>query len=81
MPVGAFLSLAGGGKTEYNGGMKSLLQSNRYLANRRTREAWLRQSALESSIFEGARGLSTHSRGIRRNRRSIAAAKKAAKGS
>ena len=61
--------------------MKSLLKSNRYLANRRTREAWLRQSALESSVFEGARGLSAQRPGTRRKRRSNAAAKKAAKGS
>lgn len=60
----------------YNNGMKSLLQSNPYMVNRRLREAWLRQNALESSIFEGARGLSVHP--PRSKRRVKVASKKSA---
>ena len=61
--------------------MKSLLQSNPYLADPQTREEWLWQNARESSMFEGARGLPHHPPVVARKRRLKAAAKKAAKGS
>jgi hypothetical protein len=60
--------------------MKSLLKSNPYLADRRSRKAMLRQNARQSSIFEGARGLPDQTVGRVRSRRSKASAKKAVKG-
>jgi len=60
--------------------MKSLLKSNPYLADPQDREAMLRQNAMQSSIFEGARGLPSQPLSPSRSRRSRASKKKAVKG-
>lgn len=59
-------------------GMKSLIQSNRYLADPANRKAMVRDNARQSSVFEGAHGLSAQPL---RRRRSRASTKKAVKGS
>ena len=61
--------------------MKSLIKSNRYLADPVTRKAMIRHNARQSSVFEGAHGLSTQPRRPLRKRRSKAATKKVVKGS
>jgi len=61
--------------------MKSLLESNPYLADPEYREAMLRDNARQSSIFEGARGLPVQPARRSRKRRSKASTKKAVKGS
>ena len=38
--------------------MKSLAKTNPYIRNAATRHRWLEENARESSVFEGARGLS-----------------------
>ena len=61
-------------------GMKSLIQSNRYLADPANRKAMVRDNARQSSVFEGAHGLSAQPRRLTQ-RRSRASTKKAVKGS
>ncbi len=61
--------------------MKSLLQSNPYLADPKLRKAILYDNARQSSIFEGARGIPAQRPERSRKRRSKAATKKAVKGS
>ncbi len=61
--------------------MKSLLESNPYLADPKLRKAMLYDNARQSSIFEGARGIPAQPRGRLRQRRSRASTKKTAKGS
>ena len=61
--------------------MRSLLKSNPYLADPKRREAMLRDAARQSSIFEGARGISDQTPGSARKRRSKASTKKTVKGS
>jgi hypothetical protein len=61
--------------------MKSLLESNPYLADPERRKAILYDNARQSSIFEGARGIPAQPGGRLRKRRSKASTKKAAKGS
>ncbi len=61
--------------------MKSLIQSNRYLADPANRKAMVRDNARQSSVFEGAHGLSTQPPRPLRKRRSRASTKKAVKGS
>jgi hypothetical protein len=41
----------------YNMAMKPLIETNRYLRDPATREHMLRHSVVESSYFEGARGV------------------------
>jgi ribosomal protein S3 len=60
--------------------MKSLLESNPYLADPEYRRAMLRNNARQSSIFEGARGISAQLSRRLRSRRSRASIKKAVKG-
>jgi len=57
--------------------MKSLLESNPYLADPVSRTTILRDNARQPSIFEGARGIPAQPLGSLRNRRSIASRKKA----
>ena len=61
--------------------MKSLLESNPYLADPEYRRAMLRDNARPSSIIEGARGIPTQPRGPSRKRRSKASTKKSVNGS
>lgn len=61
--------------------MKSLLESNPYLADPEYRRTMVRSNAWQSSIFEGARGLPAQPTGRSRKRRSKASTKKAVKGS
>ncbi len=61
--------------------MKSLVKSNRYLADPVARKAMIRHNARQSSIFEGARGLPAQPLRSSLKRRSKAATKKAVKGS
>ena len=61
--------------------MKSLLESNPYLADPEYRRAMLYENARQSSIFEGARGIPTQPLGRSRKRRSKASMKKSVKGS
>jgi hypothetical protein len=61
--------------------MKSLLESNPYLADPKLRKAILYDNARQSSIFEGARGIPAQPHGRLRNRRSKASTKKTVKGS
>jgi len=61
--------------------MKSLLQSNPYLADPAHCRAILHENARQSSIFEGARGIPTQPRGRSRKRRSKAYTKKSVEGS
>ena len=61
--------------------MKSLLQSNPYLADPKLRKAILYDNARQSSIFEGARGIPAQPCECSRKRRSKASTKKAVKGS
>jgi len=60
--------------------MKSLLESNPYLADPVNRKAILRNNARQSSIFEGARGIPAQPFGPLPRRRSRASTKKAVKG-
>ena len=62
-------------------GMKSLLQSNPYLADPVTRKRMVRHNARQSSVFEGARGIPAQPLRPRRNRCSRASTKKSVKGS
>jgi hypothetical protein len=62
-------------------GMKSLLKSNPYLADPASRRAMVRHNARQSSLFEGARGISAQPRRISRKHRSRASTKKAVKAS
>jgi hypothetical protein len=57
--------------------MAALIDSNLYLRNPAAQRRWLKHNALESSVFEGARGLTAGARQRRaaRNRRSIASRK------
>ena len=59
--------------------MTSLIKSNRYLIDPARREAMVRDNARQSSVFEGAHGLSAQP--LRPKRRSKASTKKAVKGS
>jgi hypothetical protein len=61
--------------------MKSLVQSNPYLADPAHRKAMLHDNARQSSIFEGARGIPAQPLGRSRKRRSKASTKKTVKGS
>jgi hypothetical protein len=61
--------------------MKSLLESNPYLADPELRKKTLYDNARQSSIFEGARGIPAQPLGRLRKRRSRASTKKPAKGS
>ncbi len=61
--------------------VKSLLESNPYLADPKLRKAILYDNARQSSIFEGARGIPAQPRGRLRKRRSKASMKKTVKGS
>ncbi len=61
--------------------MKSLLQSNPYLADPARRKAMLYENARQSSIFEGARGIPAQSSRRSRKRRSKASTKKTIRGS
>jgi len=57
--------------------MRTLVETNPYLRDPKTRRAWLEENARESSVFEGARGLAG-GQVLRasRKRRSMAARKK-----
>jgi len=59
--------------------MKSLLQSNPYLADPAYRKAMLHENARQSSIFEGAQGIPAQARGPSRKRRSKPSTKKSVK--
>jgi hypothetical protein len=61
--------------------MKSLLESNPYLADPELRPAILYDNARQSSIFEGARGIPAQRTEQPRKRRSKASTKNAVKGS
>ena len=61
--------------------MKSLLESNPYLADPKLRKTILYDNARQSSIFEGARGIPAQRVGRLRKRRSKASTKNAVKGS
>ncbi len=59
--------------------MKSLLESNPYLADPVRRKAMLRHNARQSSVFEGAQGIPAQPAEGPRKRRSKASTKKAVK--
>jgi len=61
--------------------MKSLRESNPYLADPELRKTILYDNARQSSLFEGARGIPAQPLGRLRKRRSKASTKKAVKGS
>lgn len=67
---GAGILLQGPGALWYHTHVKTLIETNRYLHDRQTRERWLRENARQSSIFEGARGLpkGAAQRSLRRRR-------------
>ena len=58
------------------GAMKSLRQSNPYLADPARRKAMLYENARQSSILEGARGIPAQPSGRSRKRRSKALTKR-----
>jgi hypothetical protein len=68
------------GKADILVSMKSLLESNPYLADPVRRKAILRHNARQSSIFEGARGIPAQAAEPTFKRRSRASSRKAAKG-
>jgi hypothetical protein len=60
--------------------MSSLSKTNPYIRDLHTRQQWLEENARESSVFEGARGLSRDSsHRSSRVRRPIASAKNSVK--
>jgi len=61
--------------------MKSLLESNPYLADPELRKTMLYDNARQSSVFESARGIPAQPPGRLRKRRSKASTKKVVKGS
>lgn len=61
--------------------MKSLLESNPYLANPAYRKAMLYDNARQSSVIEGARGIPAQPLGRVRKRRSQASTRKAIRSS
>ena len=61
--------------------MKPLIESLSFLRDPKRREQILRRSVLDSSYFEGVRGLKLSSRKARKSARLIAPSKKIAKGS
>jgi hypothetical protein len=69
---------------DYNPSMPPLIKTNAYLSKPAARRAMLRRSALDSSVFEGARGLergATQRRPVSSKARSMASAKRRASGS
>jgi len=61
--------------------MKSLLESNPYLADPEYRRAMLYENARQSSIFEGARGIPAQPAGSSPKRHSKVSTSKTVKGS
>ena len=62
--------------------MASLAETNPYLRDPKTRRRLLEEDALDSSVFEGARGLKARPPQIKSHkRRSMASRKKSAKAS
>jgi hypothetical protein len=62
--------------------MPALLKTNRYLRNARLRSQMITETARQSSIFEGARGLKARRQAdVSSKRRVIASAKKSVNGS
>ena len=56
-PYGGGIHASTAARMWYNDRMKTLIEANPFLHDRRTRERLLRENARQSSVFEGARGL------------------------